>query len=326
MRSLIVLLGVLIATPSLSANITIINSYHPEYPWVVNYYSGLTSSFDGKHTITSFYMDTKRLPAAQHAAQAEAGWKVINKSRPDLIILADDNAISSLSDKLGNDAIPVVFLGLNANPRSLSLHRYENFTGVLERPLFKRALLFIEKLLIKKEGQKKFLMMFDNSPTSAVAINQISSNSASISIGRLDIDFKLIDTESSWKSTILETESLGYDAIFTGLYHTLTKEDGTHAEPNAIIQWTAQHSPLPHFGFWDFSIGPEANIGGYVLDGYIHGRMAGELVVQILAGSDVRQLHYVSDQTGRLLFSRSGLLRWNIKLPDAMADQSYWTP
>ena len=59
---------------------------------------------------------------------------------------------------------------------------------------------------------------------------------------------------------------------------------------------------------------------------YIHGRMAGELVVQILAGSDVRQLHYVSDQTGRLLFSRSGLLRWTIKLPDAMADQSYWTP
>ncbi|QYJ86357.1 hypothetical protein K0I73_00880 [Shewanella mesophila] len=271
-------------------------------------------------------MDTKRLPAEQHAARSEAAWKVLTESKPDLIILADDYAVSSLSERLGNDTTPVVFLGLNANPRNLSLHYYENFTGVLERPLFRRALLFADKLLTKKDERKKLLMMFDNSRTSAVAISQIRNHSTSISIGKLDIDFDMIDTENNWQRTILESKSLGYDAIFIGLYHTLTKEDGSHAEPNIIIQWTATHSPLPHFGFWDFSIGPEANIGGYVLDGYIHGRMAGELVVQILAGSDIRQLHYVSDQTGRLLFSRSGLLRWNITLPDIMAEHSYWTP
>lgn len=325
MRPVLVLLAILITSPSYCANITIINSYHADYPWVVNYYKGINAAFSEKHVITNFYMDTKRLPPEMHPARADAAWLIITKSEPDLIMLADDNAISALSEKLGKIDTPVVFLGLNANPRTLSLQHNTNFTGVLERPLFRRSLLFVERLL-QTEKRNKLLMMFDSSPTSTVAVKQISGEMTSISIGRIDIDIKLIDKENQWKKTILTAKSSGYDAIFIGLYHTLTQEDGNHVDPNSIIQWTAKNAPLPHFGFWDFSIGSEANIGGYVLDGYIHGRMAGELAAQILAGSDVKQLRYISDRTGRFIFSRSGLIRWDIELPDKMAEQAYWTP
>ncbi|WP_028764662.1 ABC transporter substrate-binding protein [Shewanella colwelliana] len=306
-------------------SITIVHSYHAEYPWVEAYTKGLTDHFSTATDVTHYYLDTKRLPIETLPQRANETWRAIQSQTPNVIVLADDNAISSLSERLSNTKIPVVFLGLNANPREYGLHNFNNFTGVLERPLFKRNVLMFDGVLPQAHNSK-ILVMFDNSPTSRAAIRQISATSNTTRLGHIQVDFQQITTFAEWKSSIRQAKRSGYRAIFIGLYHTLRDSKEALVPPNEIMSWTAANAQLPHFGFWDFSVGHNANIGGYVLDGYLHGELAAELINQIAAGRQPDQIHYVSDRKGRFLFSKSGLAKWNLTLSDNLVKKSNYTP
>ncbi|PST65205.1 hypothetical protein AYI74_20130 [Shewanella algae] len=78
---------------------------------------------------------------------------------------------------------------------------------------------------------------------------------------------------------------------------------------------------MPHFGFWHFSVGPEGNIGGYILDGNKHGRIAGTIAKQILAGKMPAEIFPKMDTSGAYLFSESGLKRWQLSLPERVREQ-----
>lgn len=109
-------------------------------------------------------------------------------------MLADDIAISLLSKRLSETRTPLVFLGLNANPREYQLHGYKNFTGVLEHPLFKRSLLFVDLLLPDKK-EKKLLILSDTSPTSIAALDPINHNKQTIMIGNIQLDSAFVTNE-----------------------------------------------------------------------------------------------------------------------------------
>lgn len=69
--SLCCLLG---SQPLLAADILVIESYHHQHPWDISYRQALQQQLGANHTLHFFYLDTKRLPETEFAAQAEKAW------------------------------------------------------------------------------------------------------------------------------------------------------------------------------------------------------------------------------------------------------------
>lgn len=306
------------------ASILIIESYHKEFPWDKSFNRGIISTVGNDHQYHHFYMDTKRISANEFNAKAELAWLEYQQLKPDIVVLADDNAINLLSAKFALTATPVVFLGLNSNPRDYGLNTYDNFTGVLERPLFKRSILLAEQTapLNKKNN---ILVLFDDGATSRTAVASISGRERNIQIGNSNIDIKLTRYISDWREQVLSSKANGYDLLFIGLYHTLINSNEQHIPPRDVINWTNHNAPLPHFGFWDFSINEQGNIGGYVLDGYKHGELAGSLILKIISGKQPSDLPYVVDRHGRFLFSQAGVKKWKLNITKELNKKADWT-
>lgn len=122
-------------------SILLIDSYHKEYEWCKSYRIGLYQGLkDTEVNFTHFEMDTKRLPSSMYQKKAAFAFETYKRVKPDLVILGDDNALKYVGKMLLNTITPVVFLGINNNPRAY-IPMGQNITGVLERPLIKRSIM-----------------------------------------------------------------------------------------------------------------------------------------------------------------------------------------
>ena len=70
------------------------------------------------------------------------------------------------------------------------------------------------------------------------------------------MDLAQTNDYQQWQQQVLKAKEAGYQALFIGLYHTLKDADGKPVDAETVLQWSAQHSPVPLFAFWEFSVGP----------------------------------------------------------------------
>ncbi len=320
MRAL-VFLGLLLSLPTGAANLLLIESYHAEYPWDQSYKAGIRAILGDKHQFHTFALDTKRLPKVQFKIQADSAWQRYLELKPDLVFLADDNALMLLHERFSQTQTPVVYLGINGNPRDYGIKHTGNITGVLERPLFKRSLLMAQAML-PTQPPHKFLLLFDSGYTSDTAVASIKKLNQNLMIGNNQIDIEQHQKFSSWQSSVSSARERGYDAVFVALYQTLQDDKQQTVDELQVARWTHDNATVPHFGFWHFSVGPEGNIGGYILDGNKHGRIAGTIAKQILAGKMPAEIFPKMDTSGAYLFSESGLKRWQLSLPERVREQA----
>jgi len=303
--------------------ILVIGSYNPEYPWQASWRRGLEEVLGAKADLVYTDMDTKRLPPERHAAMADAAWEEYTRLSPDMVILGDDAAFKYLGPRIAGTSTPCVFLGVNANPRDYGFSA-PNITGVLERPLFMRNILFIKQIM--GPGFRRGLLLFDTDITSSVVHGDPFQWRGSMVMADIELDLKQIGIFDEWKRTVLGAAAQGYDVILLGLYQTLFDADGNHVDPEAVLRWTSEHAPLPMFCFWDFSVGPQGAIGGLVLFGEVQGRLAGEMALRILEGAPPASIYPKAAEKGQFLFSRSQLARWGLKLPPDIAREAGMTP
>lgn len=301
--------------------ILLIESYHSAYLWDASYRRGLDQVLGDKYKILNFEMDTKRLPPSEFETRARKAWETYEHENPALVILGDDNALKYLGPKLAATSTPVVYLGINNNPRNYGMVGQDNITGVLERPLLYRSVIMIREIL----DIKKVLVLLDSGTTAKVLHEEIFNGRDTISLSKVDLHIQMISGCAPWKDAVLTAKEKGYDALIIGLYHTLVDNDGSHVDEEEIITWSSAHTPVPPFGFWDFSVGPDKNIGGYVLVGETQGITAGKMAAEILSGKNPGAIPPATPEKGRFLFSRSQLYKWRIILPDRIADQAEFT-
>jgi ABC-type sugar transport system substrate-binding protein len=102
-------------------HVLVIQSYHKEYPWDATYLEGIRKTLAAHATITTFEMDTKRLPKETFPERARLAFEAYQASKPDLVIVGDDNATKMLAAQISEAGTPVIFLGVNANPRAYDL-------------------------------------------------------------------------------------------------------------------------------------------------------------------------------------------------------------
>ena len=118
----------------------VVESYHAGFAWDASYKKALQETLGTRYKLEFFEMDTKRLPKEQHQRMSDLAWKKYLELKPDLVVLGDDAALITLVKRLAETRTPVVYLGINNNPRDYVPLTAENFTGVLERPLLKRSI------------------------------------------------------------------------------------------------------------------------------------------------------------------------------------------
>ncbi|MCK6263768.1 hypothetical protein KP803_10835 [Vibrio sp. ZSDE26] len=316
MKTLMIVLLTCFCLPALAGKILLIESYHSEFPWDKEYIQGIESQIDASHQFDTFQMNTKRIPQEQFEPMAEKAWSYYQQVKPDIVILGDDNALKYMLPKLYDEPISIIFLGINSNPRWI-LSKYKGqaqITGILERPLLLKNIKDIADLMSLKQG--KVLVLFDSGTTSEIANSFISRkfNAAKTHLN-INIDSHNIGTINEWKSTVSDAKNQGYDAIMIGLYHTLIDDNNNNVDANSVLSWTNQHSPLPLFGFWDFSVGKGKTIGGVVLFGESQGAAAGVVARQILKGKPVSSIPIATGKKGKAIYSEHEAARWNLTPP-----------
>lgn len=320
LNTLVLLFLAIFSAPLLAdKTVLVIESYHHEHPWDASYLQGIRDSLGDSHQIKTFEMDTKRLPESLHQAQANKAWQYFQSVRPDLVILGDDNALQYLGKKISDTGTPSVYLGINSNPRDLGLYQQSNLTGVLERPLFKRNVYEINKLMGGKLDS--VLILLDDSPTVQAAVKESFKSELDFKVSGTQVSLKSIGQWQHWQQTV-QTAAEHYDAIVIGLYHTIVDANGEHVAADNVLSWTSQNSPIPVFSSWSFAVGEGKAIGGLVLFGRWHGLEAGAIAKQILGGEDIVNIRPRASKKGRFYFSHSELARWGITLPPDIADRA----
>lgn len=305
-----------------AAKVVVIESYHQGYLWDKQYYQAILDNLTPQHEVSYFEMDTKRIPKNQYAAQADRAWQFIEQQKPQLVILADDNAVNFLHQRLDISQIPVVYLGVNMNPREYQLNEHKLFTGVLERPLLRRSLILIHRLLPKSE-HRKILVMFDQSNTSKLAADYISKQQSSM-LSDIEVNVVQLNRLEEWQQQVLTAKEQGFTAIVIALYQTVRDEGNRSVDAEQLLKWIAENTPVPNFGFWGFSVSADGNIGGYVLDGYHHGTIAAKMAAKILTGEKPEDIFPVTDDLGTYMFSRQGVEKWQLNLPKEIEKQTLW--
>jgi len=321
------LLAALAATAALPSSaqvpapiILLIESYHAGFEWDAGYKTALQARLEPACRLVSFELDTKRLPPERHAAMADQAWATYLKLKPALVILGDDAALSMLAGRLGATSTPVIYLGINNNPRAYyDPAKVSNITGVLERPLVKRNVAQLRKLL---PAARRVLFLFDTSTTSTVLFSEVFQGHARQRIEGLDVDIKLITEWRDWKAEVLGARGNGYDAIFLGTYQAVRGDATLPHSETGMLRWSSENTPVPLFGLWDFYVGADRVAGGLVLDGREQSMAAADIALRILGGAAPRNIYPVTAQRGRFVFSRAQLQRHRITLPADIAAQA----
>lgn len=319
--SLLLLLLASLSLPLSAANILVISSYHPEYLWDQSYNKGLLDGLQEEHQISHFYMDTKRRPREEFDAIADQTMAFYLKNKPDLVVLGDDNAINYMANEIASLGTPVVFLGMNENPRLKGFVGHPKITGVLERPLLKRSISEMSQLM---GGIDKALVLFDASNVALTAIEDEFTTQTELRVGQTRVNSLLLGDYVLWQEKVLNAKKDGYQAIFLGLYHTLLDDNGKHVSEKTVLEWTSANSPVPTFCFWEFTVGKGMAIGGLVLNGHDQGLQAASLVNNILAGAEPKTLSPRAALRGEYIFSKSELARWGLTIPDKWRNKISW--
>lgn len=308
---------ILLSIPTYAQSILVVESYHSQHPWSISYRKGLMEVLQDNSRLHFVEMDTKRLPKSLHPQQAERAWQQYLKLTPDLVIIADDNALQALAPRLLNTNTPVVYFGINANPRKYNITHAANFYGVLERPLLKRSISMLKSFI----DVKKALILFDDSETSNVVINDVFYGNTTINIAGIQVDIKQHSQYSQWQQSVLQSKQQEYDAMIVALYQTLKDENNKHVDAEQVMHWTSSHTLIPPFAFWEFSIGNHQNIGGYVISGYQEAKLAGQIALELLNNSQPKVKHQTGHH-GQFVFSKRQLRKWDITLPPTIKQQS----
>ncbi|KYN24022.1 hypothetical protein AUQ44_19755 [Vibrio cidicii] len=317
MKAFGILLILLFSISSRAEQVLVIESYHEQYEWDKSYLQGLRSEVADKADIVTFEMNTKRLPREQYPLMAEKAFATYQQLQPKIVVLGDDNALNYMLPKLYNEPISLIFLGININPRKLlaTYHGKAQVTGVLELPLFVKNIGEIKRIIGKRN--LKVWILFDSGVTSEIAASYIDSQYQLMKKSlAVDVKIHLIGDFQAWQRTVDSAQSEGVDAIIVGLYQTLTDvTTGRNTPSEEVLTWTNQHTRVPLYGFWDFSVGKGKTSGGVVLFGDAQGKQAGQIINQILLGTPASAIPIQIGNQGRALFSESEMKRWGLQAP-----------
>ncbi|WP_415904283.1 ABC transporter substrate-binding protein [Neptuniibacter sp. QD48_55] len=305
--------------PAYALDVFFVHSYHHAYPWVDEYYDTFKDKLE-TDSLEEYQMDTKRIPQDEFQARADEAINLILQKKPHVVVVADDNALRLVGKPALDHGFQVVFLGINGNPR-LVIPITSNLAGVLERPLLKRSVVELARVVPRL---KKVLILMDDGPTTTAIIDTSFNSKTSQKVAGTEVNIKRLKHFSDWKKEILQSKHNGYDIILLASYAKLLDEKNQAIELDIVSRWSSKHSELPIFACWRYSIGKDMVAGGLVLSGNDQGKNSAEIVNYFLRHQQFPNPSIITPKQGRYLFSKTQVDRWNLKLPTDIEKHVEW--
>ncbi len=296
------------------SDILVVQSYHASMPWTMQCERGIGEALGARYRLHYFYMDTKRLDAPLFQARADAAWAAYEELAPALVMLGDDNALRLLGPRFAATSTPVVYFGINNNPRSYFEVLPRNVTGVLERlPLFP-WLRYLRQLM---PGARRALILLDSSPTSEAILAVTFKDRRTVLAVGIEARYVVAENWGRWRAEVLSPGEA--DLIVIPTFHTLRDGAGQYIPVLDAVRWTSAHSAVPVFALQDYAVFDEGAVGSYVVVGEAHGRQAGELALRILdEGLEPKDVRPLITEEGMFFFNEKQLARFGLTLPEAL--------
>lgn len=305
-----------------SSTVAVIQSYSADYRWDAQYLKAIDNAIGKQHTIERYELNTKKLPRNEWENRAQQVLGQVRSLNPGVVIIADDNALTLLGEAVVQLNIPVVFLGINGDSNQHPIIQHKQVTGVLERPLFKKSIRHLRKVLTKKD---RFLILMDDSPAMRNAVQEKFGDSRQAKLYGSSLDIILTNKKQVWLDAMLKAGDSGYDAVIIGTHHTIRDENDSYVPPSQLIKAAWEGTQVPIFSFWDIFIGPKQAAGGLTVSAYNQGTNAARLARMILNGTPPHSLKHLQSLNGEYVYSRSGVERWGLTLSTLEASKTNFT-
>ncbi len=294
-----------------TGRVLVVHSYHPEYAWCTEITQGLSRGWRGAALDVQYaYMDTKR--HTEEAWKRRAGREVLSRletNRPDVVVLVDDDAQQYVGMALVDTDLPVVFCGVNADP---TVYGYpaRNVTGFIERPPLEEGVAFLRRF--RPCRRIAFLSNDDNTSRGALVYSKNAYFGESI------VEWRLLETFSSWKRQILEYNET-MDGILLYTYHTLKDGEGRWVDPSEVMAWTRNEAKIPILGFFEFCVQDGAALG-VVESGEEIGEKAADYVLRILSGVSPGDLPVTRNTHYRYMVNAETARKIKLECPPALLE------
>ena len=312
----------LFATQSWSETkkVLLISSYHHDFPWTLQCEEGVKEVLSTTAEVDTFFMNTKQLSESEFQKSADLAWAKFEASKPDLVMLGDDNALRLMGPKLAEQSVPVVFLGINHNPRVYFSGGIlpPNMTGVLERTPIMGSIRFISRVL---PDVKRILVLAGESQTSQAELKNTLLDQKKLATTGIVADVKTVNSWAAWLE-ILKSAHEQYDIVIPLAYFNIKDESGKYLTAYDAISDMSAITQVPIFVNQDYTVGNEGAMGALVIQGKTHGRRAGLIALSVLEGSSPLSLLPEVDQTVVLYFNQKQLTRFGITLPEDIVNYS----
>lgn len=313
--------------------IAVVHSYHADFGWVkevdkgIDYYQRNLKIFGNtpkpifkEYKLIKFHMNAKH-HLGDTSYLKNKGLQIIeelNKIRPGVTIICDDEALEYVTKPLLNDSRHrFVFLGINNDPREYGVvNKYScpeyNVTGLVsEHPFY-----YTIKLAIKIiPDYKDILVFFDNSPSGKGILKNFQREVKKLepSIKKHFKDTVVSNDWNMWKKVILMNQDPKNLFVF-GTFYGLRDKSGKRLTTKDVAWWLSKHSSVA-----DLTILTNHVAEGFLLaisnPGFVHGYEASEKAAQIIEGTPISKVPVEVPKRKAVHLNMARAKRLNLKVP-----------
>lgn len=286
-----------------------LNSYHHGYQWSDAIMRGIRSGLENSHykiDLQIEYMDAKRYNYEDVTRMLLRLYKEKFKNEKfDMIMTSDNDAYSFATQyrEILFPDVPLVYCGVNfLNTDDTDS---DNATGVIESFDLSKTL---DVALRLHKDKKRIIVVGDSSTAGAAIKRQVQDQLARYKVPLITEYW----TDMSLKNVLERVATLPADSFlfFIPYYQVI---DGRFLTAEEVMQAIYARSSMPIYTAWEFLAGNGA-VGGSMLSGYLHGRRAAKIAMEILDGKSPDDITVFRETTGEYIFDYKVMKRLKLDM------------
>ncbi|KAA8597680.1 hypothetical protein F0Z19_3835 [Vibrio cyclitrophicus] len=275
----------IILSLSLSAKeqwkVLVIHSYHTNFPSYESIETGLSNALKGQNIeLDIHYMDSKRFPGKTNIDNFKASLShklKVSKTSYDLVLSTDDNALNFVFNNREGlfKSLPLVFMGVNDQKKSVSLSHDSDIKGVMEHTPLEENVKLIQSIHPRISTLTVIVDSTTSGQADLVELKNKTKNSSEF-LRVLDLSY-LTWEDLSGKISLLDREK--NPIILLSAYKD---SNNSHLNFDESLTFITNNTKAPIYHPYKHGIG-QGVTGGIILSHEVQGFTAGELILKTLS-------------------------------------------